>query len=103
MKCIRTDNGGEYCEPFDEYCKHQCIRHKKTPPKTPQLNGLVERMNMTLMKRVRCLLSEAKLPNSFWGEALLTAAHVINLSPAVALQSDVPNSVWYRKDVSLTI
>ena len=31
---------------------------------------------------------------------LLTAAHVINLSPAVALQSDVPNSVWYGKDVS---
>ena len=62
-----------------------------------------ERMNMTWMQRVRCLLSEAKLPNSFWGEALLTAAHVINLSPTVALQSDVPNSVWHGKDVSLTI
>ena len=45
LKCIRTDNGGEYCGPFDEYCKHQGIRHQKTPPKTPQLNGLVERMN----------------------------------------------------------
>ena len=90
LKCIRTDNGGEYCGPFDEYCKHQGIRHQKTPPKTPQLNGLAERMSRTLMERVRCLLSEAKLPNSFWGEALLTAAHVINLSPAVALQSDVP-------------
>ena len=96
LKCIRTDNGGEYCGPFDEYCKHQGIRHQKTP----QLNGLVETMNSTLMERVRCLLSEAKLPNSFWGEALLTAAHVINLSPVVALQSDVPNSVWYGKDVS---
>ena len=52
------------------------------------------------MERVTCLLSEAKLPNSFWGEALLTAAHVINLSPTVALQSDVPNSVWYGKDVT---
>ena len=82
---------------------YQGIRHQKTPPKTPQLNGLAERMNMTLMERVRCLLSEGKLPNSFWGEALLTAAHVINLSPVVALQSDVPNSVWYRKDVSMTI
>ena len=100
MKCIRTDNGGEYCGPFDEYCKHQGIRHQKTPPKTPQPNGLAERMNTNLMERFRCLLSEGKLPNSFWGEALLTAAHVINLSPAVALQSDVPNSVWYGKDVS---
>ena len=47
-------------------------------------------MNMTLMERVRCLLSEAKLTNSFWGEVLLIVAHVINLSPSVALQSDVP-------------
>ena len=93
VKCIRTDNGDEYCGTFDEYCKHQGIRHQKTPPKTPQLNSLAERMNMTLMERVRCLLSKAKLPNSFWGEALLTAAHVINLSPTIALQSDVPNSV----------
>ena len=45
------------------------------------------------------MFSEAKLPNSFLGETLLTAAHVINLSPVVALQSDVPNSVWYGKDV----
>ena len=100
MKCIRTNNGGEYCGSFDEYCKHQGVRHQKTPPKTPQPNGLAERMNRTLMERVRYLLSEAKLPNSFWGEALLTVAHVINLSLDLALQSDVPNSVWYGKDVS---
>ncbi|RVW62633.1 Retrovirus-related Pol polyprotein from transposon TNT 1-94 [Vitis vinifera] len=48
LKCIRTDNGGEYSGPFDEYCKQHGIRHQKTPPKTPQLNGLAERMNMTL-------------------------------------------------------
>ena len=35
------------------------------------------------MERVRCLLSKAKLPNSLWGETLLTVAHVINLSPTL--------------------
>ena len=95
LKCIRTDNDGEYCGPFDEYCKHQGIRHQKTP----QHNGLTERMNRTTMEIVRCLLSEAKLPNSLWGEALLTAAHVINLSHVVDLQSKVLNSVGYEKDV----
>ncbi|RVW79299.1 Retrovirus-related Pol polyprotein from transposon TNT 1-94 [Vitis vinifera] len=48
LKCIRTDNGGEYFGPFDEYCRQHGIRHQKTPPKTPQLNGLAERMNRTL-------------------------------------------------------
>ena len=85
LKCIRTDNGGEYRGPFDEYCRSQGIRHQKTPPKTPQLNGLAERMNRTLIERVRCLLYDAKLPRVFWAEALFTVAHVINLSPSVPL------------------
>ncbi|GKF89517.1 retrovirus-related pol polyprotein from transposon TNT 1-94 [Tanacetum coccineum] len=33
-------------------------------------------MNRTLVERVRCLLSHAGLPASFWGEALNTAASV---------------------------
>ncbi|KAH0778754.1 hypothetical protein KY290_005181 [Solanum tuberosum] len=71
---MHSDNSGEYCRSFDEYCKHQGIRHQKTPLKTSQLNGLAERMNMTLIERVRYLVSKAKLQNSFWGEALLTDA-----------------------------
>ncbi|CAA0823295.1 Serine/threonine-protein phosphatase 7 [Striga hermonthica] len=51
----KTDNGGEYCGPFDEYCRQQGIRHKKTPPKTPQLNGLAERTNRTLVERIQSL------------------------------------------------
>ena len=100
LKCIRTDNGGEYLGPFDEYCRQHGIRHQKTPPKTPQLNGLAERMNRTLIEKVRCLLSHAELPKTFWGEALSTAAHVLNLTPCIPLQLDVPNRVWTGKDVS---
>ncbi|RDX92790.1 hypothetical protein CR513_25027, partial [Mucuna pruriens] len=60
------------------------IKHEKTPPKTPQLNGLAERMNRTLIER---------------GEALYTTMHVINLSPIVALNTEVPNKIWFGKDV----
>ena len=100
FKCIRTDNGGEYRGPFEEYCRQQGIRHQKTPPKTPQLNGLAERMNKTLMDRVRCMLLESKLPQSFWGEALCVASYVINLTPTIALQGDVPENVWTWKNTS---
>ncbi|GJX34125.1 putative RNA-directed DNA polymerase [Tanacetum coccineum] len=48
LKCIQTDNRGEYISPFDAYCREHGIQHQKTPPKTPQLNGLAERMNKTL-------------------------------------------------------
>lgn len=39
------------------------------------------------------MLSEAKLPNSFWAEALNTVAYVINSSLVVSLDGDVPNRV----------
>ncbi|RDY13067.1 hypothetical protein CR513_02053, partial [Mucuna pruriens] len=61
------------------------IKHEKTPPKTLQLNCLAERMNMTLIERIRCMLSEARLPKHLWSEALYTAVHVINLSPTVVM------------------
>ncbi|GKV30059.1 hypothetical protein SLEP1_g38923 [Rubroshorea leprosula] len=57
-------------------------------------------MNRTLMERVRCLLVKAKLPRTFWPKAFNTVAHVINLSPTIALDNDVPDRVCYGKDVS---
>ena len=47
LKNFHIDNGGEYIVLFDDYCKSQGISHQKTPPKTPQLNGLTERMNFS--------------------------------------------------------
>jgi hypothetical protein len=55
---------------------------------------------MTNMERMRCLLSHVKLPKHYWSEALMTALYLINLSPSYPLQGDVPNRVWYNKDIS---
>ncbi|RVW14266.1 Retrovirus-related Pol polyprotein from transposon TNT 1-94 [Vitis vinifera] len=100
LKCVRSDNGGEYIGPFDQYCTNHGIRHEKTVKKTPQQNGVAERMNRTILERVRCLLSHSKLPRSFWGEAMRTAVDLINLSPSVPLNGDVPEKVWTGKEVS---
>ena len=69
-------------------------------PKTPELNGLAERMNRTIMERVRSMLAHAKLPKTFWAEALSTATYVINRSPLVPLDGDTPQKVWTGKEVS---
>jgi transposase InsO family protein len=100
IKCLHTDNEREYIGPFDAYCKEQGIRRQFTPPKTPQLNSLTERMNMTIVERVRCLLSSSKMPKHYWGEALLAGVYLIILSPSYPLQEDVPNRVFYGKEVS---
>ncbi|KAL0448222.1 UNVERIFIED_CONTAM: Retrovirus-related Pol polyprotein from transposon TNT 1-94 [Sesamum latifolium] len=53
-----------------------------TPPGTPQLNGVAERRNRTLLDMVRSMMSFTELPPSFWGYALETAAKLLNIAPS---------------------
>ena len=46
------------------------------------------------------MLSHAMLSKTFWVEALMTATYVINRSPSIPLDGDVPQRVWTGKDVS---
>mgnify|MGYP000432718087 CR=1 FL=1 len=46
------------------------------------------------------MLAHAKLSKTFWAEALMTAAYVINQSPSVPLDGDIPQRVWTGKDLS---
>ena len=56
LKCLRSDNGGEYCShEFEDYCSTNCIRRQKTVPRTLQENGVVERMNRTIMEFARSM------------------------------------------------
>ncbi|KAL2253784.1 UNVERIFIED_CONTAM: Retrovirus-related Pol polyprotein from transposon TNT 1-94 [Sesamum indicum] len=98
LKSLRTDNGLEFCnQQFSEMCDKSGIKRHKTNPYTPQQNGVAERMNRTLLEKVRCLLISSGLPKSFWGEAVLTAAHLINLSPSVPLFGKTPDFIWNGK------
>ena len=82
FKSLCTDNGGEYTSAeFTMYLKKEGVRHEFTVPKTPQQNGVAERMNRTLVEAVRSMLSDAKLPKKFWAEALSTAVYLHNRSP----------------------
>ena len=100
LKAVRTDNGGKYRGKFEEYYKAQGIQIEYTIPKTPKLNGLVERMNKTMMERVRSTLSHAKLPKSYWADAMYTTVYLINKSASMPLKGDVPQRVWTGKDIS---
>ena len=94
LKRLQTDNGGEYIlKKFKEYCSKHGITQKKTVSGTPQHNGVVERMNQTIVERAWCMLKLAKLPKSFWGEAINIVVYLINKSPSVPLDFDIPQRV----------
>ncbi|KAG2963263.1 hypothetical protein PC120_g27553 [Phytophthora cactorum] len=81
VKTLRSDNGGEYTSgAMAKFCKDRGIEQKFTPPYTPQLNGVAERMNRTLVESARCMLEHAGLSKSYWGEAVMTATFLRNRS-----------------------
>ena len=91
LKAIRSDNGGEYTsKEFQGYLKMAGIRHELTIPKTPEQNGVAERMNRTVVETARCMLAEAGLPKRFWAEAVATAVFLRNRSPTVAVEGMTP-------------
>ena len=99
---FRTDNGGEYISnEFKEYLKSKGISHELTIPYTPDQNRVAERLNCTLMGAARSMISHAKLNNSYWGEAVATAAYVRNRTVTTSTGT-TPYERWYDKkpDVS---
>ena len=103
LKCLRSDNGGEYCsKEFEEYCAKNGIKREKTIPNTPQQNGVAERMNRTIVERARSMRLHAGLPKQFWAEAVNAAAYLINRGPSVPLDGGLPEEAWTGKEVNLS-
>ena len=95
-----TDNDGEYRGLFKQHCRSHEIRLEKGLPKTPQQNGVAEIMNITIEEMIKCMLSDAKLLESSWAEAMCTTLDLINISLSALLNGDIPKRVWIEKDVS---
>ena len=54
LKALRSDNGREYTSKrFENYLRSHGIRHEFTIPKTPEHNGVAERLNHTLVESSR--------------------------------------------------
>jgi transposase InsO family protein len=61
IKRLRSDRGGEYfSNEFDSFCAEHGIIHERTPPYSPQSNGVAERKNHTLTDLVNAMLGWGK-------------------------------------------
>ena len=91
LKCLRSNNGGEYCsKEFDDYYSYHGIRREKKVPRTPQENGVSERMNRKIMERARSMRLHAGLPLQFWADAVDTIVYLINIGPSSSLDGRIP-------------
>jgi transposase InsO family protein len=81
---LRTDNGKEYLGPFENRLALWGIKHQTTSDYTPEMNGLAERLNRTLLETTRALMidGEGMVDLRLWGEAITTANYLRNRLPS---------------------
>jgi transposase InsO family protein len=92
---LRSDNGGEYLlTEFTNHLGSVWIKHKPSPPHSPESNGVAERTNRTVNNLIRCALRSANLPKPFWTDALCHFIHPFNSMPMnTPLGFKSPNSI----------
>ncbi|GJR28653.1 putative ribonuclease H-like domain-containing protein [Tanacetum coccineum] len=79
VKIIRSDNGTEFKNrDMLEFCGNKGIKQEYSNARTPQQNGVAERMNRTLIEAARTMLADSLLPTTFWAEAVSTACYIFN-------------------------
>ncbi|KAL0405511.1 UNVERIFIED_CONTAM: Retrovirus-related Pol polyprotein from transposon TNT 1-94 [Sesamum latifolium] len=100
IKALRSDQGGDYLSgEFIDYLKENGILSQWTPPGSPQLNGVAERRNRTLLDMVRSMMSFTELPPFFWGYALEMAAKLLNIAPSKSVPQ-TSYEIWHDKPAS---
>ncbi|GKC92843.1 retrotransposon protein, putative, ty1-copia subclass, partial [Tanacetum coccineum] len=102
IKSLRSDREGEYMsqEFLDHLNEHGIIAHR-TPPYTPQHNGVLERRNRTVLDMVRSMVSQTTLPKSFWDYALESVARILNMVPTKKVEK-TPYKVWHAQAPKLS-
>lgn len=91
VKIFRSDNGTEYINrEFNNFLSSRGIIHQTTCVNTAEQNGVAERKNRHLLEVARSLMFMMNVPKFLWGEAVKTAAYLINRLPSRVLNYKTP-------------
>ena len=97
---IQSDHGGEFTSlELQEYLSENGVQFRSTPRHTPQLNGLSERYNQTILNMLRSVLKQAGLPHGFWNEAFRHVLFLLNRIPPSNNPETTPFEMWFEKPV----
>ena len=103
IKVLRSDRGGEYLsDAFNAHLAAAGTARKLTVHDTPQLNGVAERLNRTLLERIRAFAHGSGLPKSLWGEAVRHAVWLKNRTGTRALDGKTPFQALFGRPLDLS-
>jgi len=102
IKCLRSDRGGEFTSnEFFNFCEEHVIRREFSTARTPQQNGVVERMNRTVQQMARAMLDESRTPATFWCEAAFAVVVILNKTNIHVNSTQTPHELWYGETPSV--
>ncbi|GJR50813.1 ribonuclease H-like domain-containing protein [Tanacetum coccineum] len=96
VKIIRLDNGTEFKNrDMLEFCGNKGIKQEYSNARTPQQNGVAERMNRTLIEAARTMLADSLLPTTFCAEAISTTCYIFNRVIVTKPQNKTPYELLF--------
>ncbi|GJR41352.1 ribonuclease H-like domain-containing protein [Tanacetum coccineum] len=96
VKIIRSNNGTEFKNrDMLEFCGNKGIKQEYSNARTPQQNGVAERINRTLIEAARTMLADSLLPTTFWAEAVSTACYIFNRVRVTKPQNKTPYELLF--------
>ncbi|THH17351.1 hypothetical protein EUX98_g9147 [Antrodiella citrinella] len=96
LKIFRSDNGGEFINAnWIEFMKARGIHWETSSAKTPEQNGVAERLMYTIFDRVRTILINSGLPLFLWTEAVSYVIYTKNRHGSSRLKDTTPHEIRY--------
>ena len=99
LTSIRSDNGKEFSGDFAHYLHQARIRREYSAYYSPHENGRAERAILSIMTKVRCMLSHAMMDRigCLWVEVLRHATEIHNIT----FKKSQEESPWERLHPSM--
>lgn len=96
IKAIKSDSGTEYRNAgFIDFCTQNGVELRRTMVKTPEQNGIAERLNRSIKEGATTLLLQSNLPVSFWPHAISYYIHSKNISPSSAVNYQIQHHLFF--------
>lgn len=91
---FHSDNALEYTsQHLQSFLNHICTKQTTIVPHHPQMNGLAERVNLTIMNAARCAIAHANIEPTLWQFAVMDAVYKYNIMPHYIAKA-APASKW---------
>lgn len=94
LSLVLDNCGGYIGSKFQNHLCEEGIMKNPVPSHCPQLHGVAERANFTLFDRLSCCMLGAKVPKSFWADALHQILFSMNSIPCQTPSEGSVHKSW---------